>query len=64
MEPFRKLLGKNSEYLWTNELETAFEMAKTEIVKLVAKGVSSFKLDAWTCLVTDWSKTGIGLLQV
>ena len=63
MEPFKKLLAKNAEYLWTNELQTAFETAKTEIVKLVAHGVTSFQLDAYTCIVTDWSRTGIGFVK-
>ena len=63
MEPCRKLLAKNSEYLWTDKLQTSLELAKTEIVKPVAKGVTSYKLDSWTCLVTDWSKTGIGYVM-
>lgn len=63
MEPFRKLLAKNTKYLWTDEHQTSFELAKREIVKLVAKGVTSFRLNAWTCLVTDWSKTGIGYVM-
>ena len=51
MEPFRKLLGKNSEYFWDDNMQQAFETAKIEIVKLVAEGVTSFRLDSHICIV-------------
>lgn len=41
MEPFQKLLAKNAEYFWDDNLQQSFE-----IVKLVEEGVTSFKLDA------------------
>ena len=63
MEPFRKLLAKNAEYAWTEQLQTAFETAKREVVRLVAQGVSSFRLDQWICIVTDWSKCGVGYVM-
>ena len=56
MEPFRELMSKKAEYVWTPALQTAFDRARVEIVYLVQKGVKSFKLGAWTCLVTDWSR--------
>lgn len=62
MEPFRKLLSKHAEYLWTDDMQKAFETAKVEMVKLVAQGVTSFKLDKWICLVTDWSRVGVGFV--
>ena len=63
MQPFRKLLSKNAEFLWTNEMQSAFITAKQEIADLVTKGVQSFQLDAHTCIVTDWSKTGVGYVM-
>ena len=59
MQPFRLLLSKNAEFAWSPQLQEAFELAKTEIVKLVTQGVKSFMLDTWTCIVTDWSRVGI-----
>ena len=63
MEPFRQLLAKNATYLWTDKLQAAFEKARLEIVRLVATGVTTFELNAWTCIVTDWSKTGLGFMM-
>ena len=60
MEPFRKLLSKSATYVWDDELQRAFNTAKSEIVRLVVRGVKTFQLDSWTCLITDWSRTGIG----
>ena len=60
MEPFRELLHPKQVFTWNETLQQAFETAKTEIVNLVVKGVKSFKLGEWICLVTDWSKQGIG----
>ena len=60
MEPFRGLLKKDSVYAWTPELEKAFVIARAEIVTLVRRGVKSFRLGARTCLITDWSRKGVG----
>ena len=62
MEPFRGLLKKDSVYAWTPELQSSFEVAREEIVTLVKKGVQSFVIGAHTCLVTDWSKSGVGFV--
>lgn len=32
MKPFRRLLPKNAEYVWTPDLQKAFDNAKAEIV--------------------------------
>ena len=63
MHPFRQLLSKNVEFKWTDELQTAFEKAKREIVQLVTQGVKSFTLDTWTCITTDRSRTGVGYVM-
>ena len=62
MGPFRDLLKKSSEYVWTPELQYAFERARIEIVDLVRTGVKSFRLGTWTCIVTDWSWKGLGFV--
>ena len=35
MNPFRNLLSKITEFVWSSELQSAFETARNEIVKLV-----------------------------
>ena len=65
MLPFRNLLKPSTEFLWTPELQEAFEHSKLEIQKAVEKGVRTYDMGKITCLATDWSKVGIGftLLQ-
>lgn len=63
MNPFRQLLSKNAEFKWDDQLQTAFQTAKQEIVKLVTDGVKSFSLNKWICIVTYWSKTGLGYVM-
>ena len=65
MEPLRHLLKPKSEFVWTQELNDAFENSKKEILKAIETGVKTFKPDRVTCLATDWSKEGVGfcLLQ-
>ena len=65
MLPFRNLLKPSTDFIWTQELQNAFEKSKEEITKAVEKGVKTFDMSKVTCLATDWSKQGIGfcLLQ-
>ena len=60
MEPFRALLKPKSQFQWDEPIQLAFDRAKVEIVKLVEGGVMLFVLGAWLCLVTDWSRVGVG----
>ena len=53
------LLSPSIEFIWTQELNDAFERSKQEIVKAVKNGVKSFDPKRITCLATDWSKLGI-----
>ena len=62
MSPFKPLLKKDSVFSWSQQLQDTFDIAKTEIVNLVKTGVKSYKLRAHTCLVTDWSRVGIGFV--
>eukprot|EP00794_Sanderia_malayensis_P020930 gene20930-22984_t len=59
MEPFRKLLSSKTFY-WDEQIEKIFVKSKAEIIKLVQDGVKTFVREQPTCLITDWSKTGIG----
>ena len=63
--PFRNLLKPSTPFLWTQELQEAFDRSKEVIIKAVEKGVETFDMGKITCLATDWSKTGMGfcLLQ-
>ena len=65
MSPLRYLLSPQSEFVWNQELNDAFEKSKEEIIEAVKKGVKAFDPKRITCLATDWSKSGIGfcLLQ-
>ncbi len=65
MLPFRHLLQKNSQFVWTEELNEIFEKSKKVIAEQIQHGVKIFDKSRPTCLATDWSKDGIGfwLLQ-
>ena len=55
MLPFRNLLKSMVPFLWTQELQSAFEAAKTKIVELVKEGVKYFQLNRVTFINSDWS---------
>ena len=65
MLPFRELLKPSSTFLWTEELQDAFDKSKKIIIDAVKEGIKTFDMSKITCLATDWSKEGIGffLLQ-
>ena len=65
MAPFRELLSGKNDFIWTDEMDEAFESAKAEIVAQVKDGVKVYEMGKTTALVSDWSKTGLGyaLLQ-
>ena len=62
---FRHLLSPKTQFIWTEDLDREFELAKASIVRKIHKGVTMFKVDRITALVTDWSKEGqsLGLWQ-
>ena len=60
MAPFRHLLSAKIPFHWSEELQTAFEASKEEIVKQCMQGVRSFSLTAPTALATDWSHLAMG----
>ena len=65
MQPFRELLkpaAKGKQIYWEENLTRLFEESKVVIIKSIEDGIKSFKIDQLTCLMTDFSKTGIGYL--
>ena len=60
MMPFKHLLSSKLPFFWSQELQSAFELSKEEIIKQCEKGVRSFSLTAPTALATDWSKAAMG----
>jgi hypothetical protein len=60
MLPFRELLSPSSTFLWTQELEKAFQASKDEIVRLVEYGVKMYNPQLPTCLSPDFCQTGLG----
>ena len=62
MKPFRHLLKPSTKFEWTDELDSAFERSKEVIVSEIKDGVRLFQPSRPTCLITDWSITGIGFL--
>ena len=65
MKPFRHLLKPSTRFVWTEELQNAFEESKSMIIQEMRDGVRLFDKSRSTCLMTDWSVDGIGfcLLQ-
>ena len=60
MQPFRHLLSSKVPFYWSEELQSAFEAAKEEIISQCEKGIRSFRLNAPTALATDWSRLAMG----
>ena len=59
--PRQTLWSPDAHFMWDKELQKAFEHSKEEIIKQVERGIKTFDMGKQTCLLTDWSKTGIGL---
>ena len=60
LEPFRPFLSPKVPFEWTTQLDTAFTDSKNAIVAAIKEGVKIFDITRRTCLLTDWSKSGIG----
>ena len=65
MQPFRHLLKPKTPFRWTPELSSIFQESKDVIINEMKEGVRLFQPSRPTCLVTDWSTSGLGfcLLQ-
>ncbi len=62
MLPFRELIKANNKFYWDSTLQQIFDESKTKIIALVQQGVRLFETDRQTCLLTDWSRDGMGFL--
>ena len=58
MVHFRHLLSPKTKFVWSDDLEREFGLAKASIVRKIHKGVTMFQVDRITALVTDWSIEG------
>ena len=65
MVHFRHLLSPKTQFVWTEDLQREFILAKANIVRKIEKGVTIFEVDRITALVCDWSIEGqsLGLWQ-
>ena len=65
MAPFKPFLSPRCKFIWSPELESAFQASKDAIIDAIRHGVEIFDMQRRTCLRPDWSKRGIGyfLLQ-
>ena len=60
MAPFKPFLSPRCKFVWTAELEDAFQASKEAIIDAIRRGVEIFDMSRPTCLRPDWSKRGIG----
>ena len=60
MKPFRHLLKPKTPFKWTSELRNIFQESKEVIISEMKDGVRSFQASRPTCVITDWSTSGIG----
>ena len=60
MEPFKPLLSPKTPFTWTDELESAFQRSKDELIDAIKHGVHIFDPNRKTSINPDWSRTGIG----
>ena len=60
MRPFKPFLSPRTPFLWSSDLESAFQASKEAIIAAIRRGVEIFDLQRRTCLRPDWSKLGIG----
>jgi len=65
MVSFKPFLSSRCKFLWSPELEDAYQASKKAIVETIRQGVEIFYIKRHTCLRPDWSRRGIGyfLLQ-
>ena len=61
LHPFRDLLKSKSkeDFVWTPELEKAFQHAKNHLIQESEEGIKRFSMGRTTLITTDWSKMGM-----
>ena len=62
MKSFRHLLKPSIKFVWTEELQKAFEQSKEVMLEAMREGVRLFNPTSTTNLATDWSTEGIGFM--
>ena len=66
MQPFTKLLkpsnSTNKQVHWDETLQKLFEHSKNVICDVATKGFKYFNTEKRVCVMTDWSKNGIGFV--
>ena len=62
MAPFKPFLRPEVSFVWTPELEAAFQESKWLIIEAIREGVRIFDPARRTCPRTDWCKKGIGYI--
>ena len=62
--PFRDLLKKDTTWFWDDVLDSLFHDTRASIAAEVEKSITSFDPDRATCILTDWSKSGLGYVLV
>ena len=60
MAPFRDFLKPSTEFVWSDQLQEAFEKSKEHILNAIHTGVKIYDPSRTTALLTDWSKVGLG----
>ena len=60
MKPFRHLLKPSTPFEWTLQLSSIFKESKEVMIQEMKDGVRLFQPSRPTCLLTDWSTSGIG----
>ena len=60
MAPFRTLLSSKLPFMWSPELDQAFQQSKMEIIRQCSAGVRKFDQTRHTALATDWSRMAVG----
>jgi hypothetical protein len=65
MAPFHPFLSPKVKFMWTSELNQAFEQSKEAIIESIRHGVEIFDIAKRICLRPGWSQKGVGyfLLQ-
>ena len=63
MDNFRDLTKPTVKtWQWTPTLRDEFRKSKEEIISRVKEGVKTYDINKLTCVSSDWSKSGIGML--
>ena len=63
MDNFRDLTKPTVKtWIWTPMLRDEFRKSKEEIINRVKEGVKTYDIKKLTCVSSDWSKSGIGML--